>query len=871
MEAINENPITIVVGPTGSGKTTQIPQFLYEAGFTNNGMLIGVTEPRRIAAISMAERIGYELNLPSSKVSYQIRYEGNVTPETEIKFMTDGVLFQEIKNNHFLNNYSAIIIDEVHERSVHSDILLGLLSRIVPQRSKRGKPLKLIIMSATPRIEDFTQNANLFNEGIPPVITVPSRLYDVTIHFNKATNPDYCESAFKKICSIHRQLPDGGILVFLTGQQEILELCKRLKETFPLKQNGATENDSVNGKKKKKIGKRKSKNEITIPDVNLKDFVIKSPEKKGREVEEVVEIPDEEIFSEEISRNFLVENENPLWVLPLYSLLPSYKQKRVFEPPPEGTRLCVVATNIAETSLTIPNIKYVVDSGKTKEKRSGRAGRTSDGHCYRLYSSAVYNDQFLQYTIPDIQKRPLDDVVLAMKALKIPVYKFPFPSPPDPKYLSESFKRLTVLGALEESSKLLSLKKSRNMDMDITVITNLGYNISCFPMAPRFAKIVLNCHQRPEIYPYVVIIIAALTVREIFIEIPLAGNDLHPIHQNWAEQRIKWSGKGRSHLLGDLLVLINAVLEAEKNDFSFQWCYENGLRHSALLEYRKLRRQLTNEINVLIDDANITLHPGLKPPTDDQAYLLAEIIFIGSVDQVARRVDSSEFHTEEERKMWRNAYRTVYSDRPAFLSSASALHKDKPQYIMYQEIYESTKVYLRCATVVNEAWLLFHGDSLADLSPPLDVPQPSFDSRLDRVMCHRKGTFGPQKWELRAYPVEFPTTQDLFKWVAYFFLIGELWPPLKPHVKYLYDPKTLISPITLRYREKRQNLMKALFSENIKSGSDLQRVWRKNPHFLKSEYFSWFENEEKLALISLKWPPLEEDEYLVCNSDVHSA
>ena len=195
--------------------TTQVPQFLYEGGYTTKGV-IGVTEPRRVAAVTMSRRVGMELNRTSDMVSYQIRYEGNATENTIIKFMTDGVLLKEIENDFFLSNYSVILIDEAHERSFFTDILLGLLSRIVPMRKKQGKELKLVIMSPTLRVEDFTGNTRLFSTP-PPVISVESRQFPVTVHFNKRTPDDYLHEAFRKVCKIHRTLPSGGILVFVTG------------------------------------------------------------------------------------------------------------------------------------------------------------------------------------------------------------------------------------------------------------------------------------------------------------------------------------------------------------------------------------------------------------------------------------------------------------------------------------------------------------------------------------------------------------------------------------------------------------------------------------------------------------------------------
>ena len=172
------------------------------------------------------------LGLPTSEVSYQIRFQGNVTPKTKIKFMTDGVLLREVEKDFLLSKYSVIILDEAHERSVFTDILIGLLSRIVPLRHKKNDPLKLVIMSATLRVEDFTQNSRLF-KSVPPVINVESRQFPVTIHFNKHTKEDYMGEAYKKVCKVHRQLPDGGILVFVNGQAEINQLVNKLRKTFP--------------------------------------------------------------------------------------------------------------------------------------------------------------------------------------------------------------------------------------------------------------------------------------------------------------------------------------------------------------------------------------------------------------------------------------------------------------------------------------------------------------------------------------------------------------------------------------------------------------------------------------------------------------
>lgn len=436
MELINENSVVIIAGETGSGKTTQIPQFLYEAGYALTKQ-IAVTEPRRVAAISMSQRVAHEMNLTEKEVSYLIRFEGNCTDETKIKFMTDGVLLKEVQSDFLLNKYSVVILDEAHERSVYTDILIGMLSRIVPLRNKRNNPLKLIIMSATLRLEDFLENPRLFKIP-PPVFKIDVRQFPVTVHFNKRTNDNYLKEAFNKAVKIHTKLPDGGILIFVTGQQEVKYLVNKLRKAFPLRHK---EKILQSAKSIKTVVKKKVK---VIPEINLDDYSVCDDFLSDSEGE----------LSETSDSETLIASNQPLWTLPLYSLLPANKQAAVFEPPPSGCRLCVVSTNVAETSLTLPNIKYVVDTGKTKiklydkvtgvnsfvvtwtskasaDQRAGRAGRLGPGHCYRLYSSAVFNNEFPKFNEPEIRQKPVDDLFLQLKCMNIhKVVNFPFPTAP---------------------------------------------------------------------------------------------------------------------------------------------------------------------------------------------------------------------------------------------------------------------------------------------------------------------------------------------------------------------------------------------------------------------------------------------------------
>ncbi|XP_047494432.1 probable ATP-dependent RNA helicase kurz [Penaeus chinensis] len=905
MEAINENPVTVIVGATGSGKTTQVPQFLYEAGYTSDGKMIGVTEPRRVAAIAMSQRVGHEMNLSSDQVSYQIRFEGNSTPETKIKFMTDGVLLKEIQKDPTLKKYSVIIIDEAHERSVFSDILIGILSRIIPRRQAKGKPLKLVIMSATLRVEDFTDNVRLFKEPKPPIMKVDARMFDVAIHYNKRTNEDYVGEAYKKACKIHRQLPDGGILIFLTGQQEVNTVVRKLRSTFPTHSgnNGEIKKSAYQRKKedlKAKKEKRKSGQlqKIVLPKVKLEDFVSAFPDDAEGEVDELEDRGaddrddsdldlDEDDEGEEEGKGG--EPEQPMWVVPLYSMLPPEKQQMVFQPPPEGMRMCVVATNVAETSLTIPNIKYVIDSGKVKEKvydkvtgvsmfhvtwiaqasanqRAGRAGRTAPGHCYRLYSSAVFNDEFQKFATPEIQRRPIDDLVLVMKSMNLPVINFPFPTPPDQLQVCTGIKRLITLGGLDES-ELVSKKvptsvprrKRKTLNMvehkDLSYITPLGRAMAAFPLAPRYGKMLALSHQH-NLLPYTVAIVAALTVQEVLIETPLDSKaNVNETRKRWQNLRLSWASAGNSRSLGDAMVLLRAVGAAEYQGGDREWCEKNGLRHKGIIEIRKLRRQLTNEINMIIPSCNIVLDPHMAPPTDDEARLLRQIVLAGAVDHVARRVDDHELKTPEDRQKWRYAYRTQEMEEPVFLPSASVTRIDMPKWVVYQDIYETHKMFMRTVTVIEPEWLATFAPRLCDFSPPLETPEPRYDAERDKIMCHRTATFGPSAWEIPEVEVEYPYGREMFPWIAFYFLTGDICPALKPFKEYLFEPRTLVNPVAIRYREQRDNILRALMSQKVTSYAKLESLWKIQPKFLQNEYLQWFQDSELHAEVIKIWPP----------------
>lgn len=347
--AIREHQILIIEGETGSGKTTQIPQYLHEEGFTKDGKKIGCTQPRRVAAMSVAARVAQEMGVKlGNEVGYSIRFEDCTSERTVLKYMTDGTLHREFLSEPDLASYSVMIIDEAHERTLHTDILFGLVKDIARFRPE----LKLLISSATLDAEKFSQ---FFDDA--PIFRIPGRRFPVHIYYTKAPEADYIDACVVSILQIHATQPLGDILVFLTGQEEI-ETCQEVLQ------------DRV-----KRLGSK------------LKELLI----------------------------------------LPVYANLPSDMQAKIFEPTPPNARKVILATNIAETSLTIDNIIYVIDPGFAKQnnfnsrtgmesllvvpiskasanQRAGRAGRTAPGKCFRLYTAWAYKQELEDNTVPEIQR-----------------------------------------------------------------------------------------------------------------------------------------------------------------------------------------------------------------------------------------------------------------------------------------------------------------------------------------------------------------------------------------------------------------------------------------------------------------------------------
>ena len=743
MEAIHSHPVVIIKGETGSGKTTQVPQLLYEAGYGSpegpTPGMIGITQPRRVAAVSMAKRVGDELGDHGHKVGYQIRFDSNVSPKTAVKFMTDGILLRELSHDLLLRKYSVIVIDEAHERSINTDVLIGMLSKIVPARMRKSQfnpnpvPLKLIIMSATLNIGDFV-NDRLFPLGSkPPIVEAEGRQHRVTTHFALRSRADYVDEVVEKVRRAHRKLPRGGILVFLTGQIEIRQTAERLQNLLAPRKTGLGVDDHASV--------RFAASDVPTEVEDMDVIVPKGTDQQDDFDHDIIaELEDEEaldefdisddegapanattsmttsIASKRISRDPYTN----VHILPLYSQLPTALQLRVFEPPPEGARPIILATNVAETSLTIPGIRYVFDTGRSKERkynldsgvqsfeidyiskasaaqRAGRAGRTGPGHCWRLYSSAVYEQFFPEHTLPEILRAPAENIVLQLKSFAYPkpVIEFPFPSAPDLPTLNKAESLLRNLGALSSAGS----------------ITDLGKELSLYPLSPQLGKIISQGVAAPALLLNVLMLVAGLAVQELFVQEPQLDAGVEDFqNEEMRNDRKQAFGRARANLSkhdksSDAMRLCTAVsvylAAADKEAI----CRDYFLRPKAMFEVT----QLYGQLNSIVRANNSALHDASKTAAKVSSKHIRQLNSIaasGYINQVAIRADLSPNPPEMSFKP-RRAIDVPYlpltpltdhavsslAERAIFIHPSSVVSrmssKDLPQYIIYSHLQRS--------------------------------------------------------------------------------------------------------------------------------------------------------------------------------------
>ena len=809
MEAVYNNPSVVICGATGSGKTTQVPQFLYEAGFGDRSGptpgIVGITQPRRVAAVSMAKRVGDELGQHREDVSYQIRFESSATARTAIKFMTDGILIREIADDFALLKYSVIVIDEAHERSANTDILIGMVSRIVDLRASMSKentkvtPLKLIIMSATLRIQDFMENPNLFRTGVPPLLQAEGRQYPVTVHFARRTQWDYPEEIYQKVSKGHKKLPPGGMLVFLTGQNEISALAKRLRETFASTPSSQTTVANVT------IAAREAPLETEDIDLGGDSWDVDA-NKAARENEDVDDERDENEF--DIEEASTVKASSRVHVLPLYSQLQTKDQLRVFEPPPDNSRLIVIATNVAETSLTIPGIRYVFDCGRAKEKRydkgtgvqsfdvgwiskasasqrAGRAGRTGPGHCYRLYSSAVYERDFKEHAEPEILRMPVEGVVLQLKSMDLQhVPNFPFPTPPDRRDLMKAEKLLTYLGALSDNGK----------------ITALGRELSIYPLSPRYAKMLVIGHQH-ACMPYTIAMVSALAVSDLFIsenqlDLSISQQDPESTYSTTdrfadmsREQRKRQYHNAHRVLsknsdTSDGIKALSTICAYAYSRDPVAFAREMCLNSKAMDEASNLRQQLST----IVYNNHLTHLPSkfasrLPEPSSKQIKALQQILAAAFVDQVAIRADVAPSPPEMPSRPTRAIdvpYLTLFKshqgqahdllDVAVFIHPSSVLAqlsaRELPEYIVYSRLQRGTasaiesakkartRMHALCAVSGKQIVGLARGTPLLEYSKPIGkIVDIAGGKRECWIVPELVGDIGGRRWPLPAEKV----------------------------------------------------------------------------------------------------------------------
>ncbi|XP_010499887.1 PREDICTED: ATP-dependent RNA helicase DEAH13-like isoform X1 [Camelina sativa] len=966
MEAINHHPTVIISGQTGCGKTTQVPQFLYEAGFgskqcISRSGIIGITQPRRVAVLATAKRVAFELGVHLGKeVGFQVRYDKKIGENSSIKFMTDGILLREIQNDFLLRRYSVIILDEAHERSLNTDILIGMLTRVIKirqeyyveqQKSLQSgcavtsehqviTPLKLILMSATLRVEDFVSGKRLFPK-VPPLIEVPTRQYPVTIHFSKKTEiVDYIGQAYKKVMSIHKKLPQGGVLVFVTGQREVDHLCDKLRSFskefvvqaakrdasakkkcddgsfggIDMKEIAEAFDDGSNNQNYRFSSHEEDPSDIgdgnyddgfeedmyesdedsdweTVDDSSAYPFVEEgkldalraafnalSDKNNSVSVETTKSIAAEDQEAEQEKTSF---TPGKLRVLPLYAMLSPAAQLRVFEDVEKEERLVVVATNVAETSLTIPGIKYVVDTGRVKVKnydsktgmesyevdwisqasasqRAGRSGRTGPGHCYRLYSSAVFSNIFEESSPPEITKVPVDGVVLLMKSMNIPkVENFPFPTPPEPSSIREAERCLKALEALDSNGKL----------------TPLGKAMSHYPMSPRHSRMLLTVIQMLKetrnysranlVLGYAVAAVAALSLPNPLImqfegdkknESEDAGKTVKQDEKQRRKERkekIKAARNRFSNPSSDALTVAYALHTFEVSENGTDFCEANGLHLKTMDEMSKLKNQLLRLVfsccklsetedcfswtHGTIQDVEkswrITTSSSSKIPLlQNEEELLGEAICAGWADRVARKTKATE-------------YQACAVQEPVFFHRWSSLINSAPELLVYSELLLTNRPYMHGATRVKPEWLVKHAKSLCVFSSPLKDPKPYYSSEEDRVLCWVVPSFGPYNWELPAHSVAIIEDRDRAAAFGCALLQGEVLPCLKG-VRLLLAGK----PETLLEREawgleRIGSLVIALTEKKIDSLESLRKSWEQNPKVLYSEIEVWFQKK----------------------------
>ncbi|KAK6920950.1 DEAD-box helicase, OB fold, partial [Dillenia turbinata] len=577
LKAVHDHQVLVIVGETGSGKTTQIPQYLHEAGYTKRGK-VGCTQPRRVAAMSVAARVGYS-----------IRFEDCTSENTVLKYMTDGMLLREFLGEPDLGSYSVVMVDEAHERTLSTDILFGLdITRFRPD-------LKLLISSATLDAEKFSDYFDC-----APIFKIPGRRFPVEIHYTKAPEADYLDAAIVTALQIHVTEPTGDILVFLTGQEEI----ETAEEIIKHRIRGL-----------------------------------------GTRIAELI-------------------------ICPIYANLPTELQAKIFEPTPEGARKVVLATNIAETSLTIDGIKYVIDPGFCKMKsynprtgmesllvtpiskasamqRAGRSGRTGPGKCFRLYTAFNYENDLDDNTVPEIQRTNLANVVLSLKSLGIhDLLNFDFMDPPPAEALLKALELLYALSALNKVGEL----------------TKAGRRMAEFPLDPMLSKMIV-ASDKYKCSDEVISIASMLSIGNSIFYRPKDKQ----VHADNARMNFHTGN------VGDHVALLKVYNSWKETNYSTQWCYENYIQVRSMKRARDIRDQLEG----LLERVEIELTSS-----------------VNDLDAIKKAITAG-FFPHSARLQKNGSYRTVKHLQTVHIHPSSGLAQVLPRWVVYHELVLTTKEYMR--------------------------------------------------------------------------------------------------------------------------------------------------------------------------------
>ncbi|ESL06704.1 hypothetical protein TRSC58_05619 [Trypanosoma rangeli SC58] len=607
LQHVDGHKVTVLVGETGSGKTTQIPQYLAEHGYNKYGVIC-CTQPRRVAAETLAIRVAEEYGCRlGEEVGYTVRFRDVTSSLTKIKYMTDGMLLREALLDDTFQRYSVIILDEAHERSVNTDLLFA----IVRNATHKRPTLKVIVTSATLEREKF---CNYFN--VADVFFIEGRTFPVEVNFLREPTEDYLDCALRTVMKLHLEEPPGDVLVFLTGQEEIELGGERLFRW---------------------MDKMHELSERPVPD---------------------------------------------MLVLPLTASLPQEVQSRVFEPTPSRCRKVVLATNVAETSITISNLYFVVDSGFCKQnvfdpktgveqlkivpisqaqaqQRAGRAGRIGPGKCFRMYTEPQFQMDMEPATAPDIQRSNLFNVVLQLKAMGInDLFALDLMDPPPQETLVSALQKLRYLEALDDDG----------------LLTPLGGRMAQLPIDPSQSKTLLTAIDMGCCEP-VLTIVSMLAVQK-------RGVFYRPRDQHEAAD----AAKRQFHQPeGDQITLL-AVYDAwVANGLNEEWCKRNFLKHRILVEARDTREQLSDMLR--------KRHASIPHHNDDALTEVRRAITAGHFFNAAKRITDV-------------AYATLAERREVYVHPSSCLRDAPPKYVLYNELQLTNREYMRELLVIEPQWLV---------------------------------------------------------------------------------------------------------------------------------------------------------------------